>query len=117
MSSSRNQIKGVSQFWLSHTNAQNEPFVQIGISLAQSEQFQCLSNSTKLVYLYMTLEAKGNRQFKFPLSVAKRYKVSNSTLRRSADELEKAGFIKRVSGKTNRTPTDYEFIRSWKSPP
>jgi len=65
----------------------------------------------------MTLEAKGRKQFEFPLSVAKRYGVSNSTLRRSVKELENAGFIKRVSGKTTRTPTDYEFDRSWKSPP
>lgn len=117
MSSSRNRVKGVQYFWLSETNAANEPFVQIGVSLLQSEQFQRLANKTQLVYLYMTLEAKGKKQFEFPLAVAKRYGVSNSTLRRSTQELEEAGFIQRVSGKTTRTPTSYEFTRTWKTPP
>lgn len=65
----------------------------------------------------MALEAKGNKQFEFPLSVAKRYGVGNSTLRRSVEELKEAGFIQSVSGKSSRTPTSYEFIKSWKTPP
>lgn len=117
MSSSRSHTKGVKAFWLSYTNATNEPFTQFGVSLFQSEPFQKLKNPSRLVYLYMALEAKGKERFEFPLSVAKRYGVSNSTLRRSAEELESAGFIKRVSGKSSRTPTSYEFTRTWKTPP
>lgn len=117
MSSSRSHPKGVQAFWLSYTNATNEPFTQFGVSLPQSEPFQRLSNPSKLVYLYMALEAKGNKQFEFPLSVAKKYGVSNSTLRRSVEELKGAGFIQSVSGKSSRTPTSYEFSKSWKTPP
>lgn len=117
MSTSRPRGKGVAPFWLSLTNAKNEPFSQFGVSLFQAKQFQALSLSTRYVYLCMALEAKGNKKFEFPLSVANRYNIANTTLRNAVKDLKAAGFIKATSGKTTRTPTSYEFDRTWKTPP
>lgn len=110
--------------WLSSRQDNTEGrFVQLGNSLLlshkddsglESNLFVTLSPTAKLVYLCMTMEAGGKKNFQFPLSAAKKYGIAQSTLRRSIDELLQAGFIKRQSGRTARLPNNYEFSLDWK---
>lgn len=104
--------------WLS-ARADNKEgrFLQVGNSLLLSRNFQRLKLASQRCYFCMALEAGGQKCFKFPLSAAKKYNISSSTLRRCAEELEKAGFIKIESNANIRKPNQYEFIFDWKLRP
>jgi len=79
-----------------------------------ASQFQTLSSGARVLYLCMALESGGNRDFLFPQSAAKKYGISPRSLWRYVTELEKAGFIERVSLKTLRAPNEYRFSLVWK---
>lgn len=112
--------------WLSARHDCTEGrFMQIGNSLFLSRKsdagkelnkFVSLTGAAKLVYLCMALESGGHRAFRFPLSAAKKYGISATTLRRSIDELIAAGMITKQSGKNIRQPNEYEFGFAWKPP-
>lgn len=113
--------------WLSSRHDCSEGrFIQIGNSLFLSHksddgqelnQFVNLTGCTKFVYLCMTLECAGKREFQFSKSQAEKYGIASSTLRRSVDELIAAGMITRQSGKNARLPNNYSFCFDWKKPP
>lgn len=115
--SKSHQHHNVKAFWLSETNATREPFVQIGISLLQSEKLNTLPAGVRWVYLCMCEESKGKKDFQFPLAVAKRYGIKSTTLRSSVRQLRETGFIKYNSGQVTRTPNEYSFSKDWKKPP
>ena len=108
------EIKG----WLSaRADCKEGRFLQLGNSLLLSKDFQRLKLTTQHCYICMALEAGGQKCFKFPLSAAKKYNISSSTLRRCTEELEKEGFIKIESNANIRKANQYEFIFDWKQRP
>lgn len=104
------------QYWRSRTCDTDEPFCQIGVTLLQADAFKALSPGTRLLYLDMIQEAQSRPEFEFSKATAKRYGISESTLRRSIKELENAGFISYLSGSNTRTPNTYHFESKWKDP-
>ena len=104
--------------WLSaKKDCREGRFIQIGNSLLFSELFHRLKDSSKYLYLCMAMEAAGRSDFLFPLSVAKKYGISESTLRRGLEDLKKEGFIELTSsGQVTREPNYYRFVYDWKPP-
>lgn len=101
--------------WLSaRPDCKERRFLQIGDSLFFSESFQSLSAGAQMCYLFMAMESAGRRDFIFPLSSAKKYKIAPRSFRRYLTELEEAGFIKKVSLANLRKPNEYAFSLSWK---
>ena len=65
----------------------------------------------------MAMESGGRPEFVFPLSAAKKYGISENTLRRGIKELIANGFIDMTSsGKTTREANYYAFSYRWKPP-
>ena len=61
------------------------------------------------------MESGGKREFTFPLSAAKKYGITDNSLRRHIDELTRAGFISVRSGASIRQPNIYTFSFEWKT--
>lgn len=101
--------------WLTKTPDGRESFTRVGRSLLQSAEFQALSAGARLLYVCMTVESKGKREFTFPLSAAKAYGIAEKSLRRWAAELEASGFITVNSGACVRAPNIYTFSFSWRA--
>lgn len=94
------------------------PFVPVYVDLLQAPAFFDLTPNARLCYIAMAAEAKGSSAFEFPQSVAARYGISSTTLRRCIDELIAAGFICcTASGRFTRTPNSYQFSLAWKQTP
>ncbi|MDO4973292.1 MAG: hypothetical protein Q4E38_03675 [Eubacteriales bacterium] len=101
--------------WLSaRVDCSEGRFLQVGNSLLLCEAFQRLSSGAQILYLEMSLEAGGRREFVFPLSAAKKYGVPPRSFRRYVDELIQAGFIEKTSLKNLRQPNEYCFSFRWK---
>ncbi len=111
--------------WLSaRIDCSEGRFIQVGNSLLlahidkkteeDTNPFHKLSSKTQMLYLCMTLEAGGSRNFEFPLKAAKKYGIAESTFRRGVTELVSKGFITRQSGKIVRLPNLYQFSEKWK---
>lgn len=107
---------GVLLPWLSARPDNKEGrFVQAGNSLFLSKEFQKLSAGARCLYLCMTLEAGGRREFEFPRASASKFGFSGSSFLRYCKELEEEGFIQTtVCGKCTRTPNRYRFLFEWK---
>ena len=90
-------------------------FVQIGNSLLLSTKYQNLTAGAKNTYQCMAMESGGKREFTFPLSTAKKYGITDNSLRRHVDELTRAGFITVRSGASIRQPNIYTFSFEWKA--
>lgn len=101
-------------FWLTATTDGRESFTRIGQSLLKSTQFQGLSTGARYLYLCMTAESKGAREFTFPLSAAKAYGIAPRSLWRQVDELKKGGFVEFNSGANVRAPNLYTFSLTWR---
>ncbi len=83
-----------------------------------SDAFKRLTAGAQSCYLAMALEAAGRIDFSFPLHIAKKFGISNSSLRRHIEELESAGFIEVVERNANsRTANAYRFAFGWKMKP
>lgn len=94
---------------------QRLPFVQLSVDLLQAPAFLKLSHATRWVYLAMTIEARGQRDFEFSLSTARRYGIESSTLRRAVKELVAAHFIGYTeNGRFVRAANRYIFLFEWK---
>ena len=94
-------------------------FIQVDITLFESEAFQNLTDSAKITYLCLCYQA-GHNEDNFTLSrytAKKKYGISESTLRRNIAELQQAGFINVKSGWTTREKNVYSFSARWKPRP
>jgi len=67
-----------------------------------------------MLYLRMGIEAGNDREFSFPLAVARRHGFTEMTFRRHVSDLIAAGFISKSSGWTTREPNRYRFEFGWK---
>ena len=101
--------------WLSaNGNNREKKFIQAGASLFESSSFHNLKDSTKFLYLCMTVESGQYRNFKFSRKTARFYGISESSLRRGVKELAAAGFITFVSGANLRVANEYTYSYDWK---
>jgi hypothetical protein len=101
--------------WLSASaDCKEKIFTMIGNSLLLSETFQKLTPGAKMLYITMTLQSAGRRDFEFPNATAHRYGFADKSFRRYVAELAAAGFITVVSGRTVRQPNLYSFSLEWK---
>ena len=89
-------------------------FLQVGNSLLFDEGFCSLPHGARLLYLCMTLECGGKRDFVFPLAAAKKYKFTEASFRRYVKLLVAAGFIEVQSNANLRKPNNYRFSFRWK---
>lgn len=96
-------------------NGKQLPFVAIYADLLQSEKFQELAPGEQMLYITMSLEAKGQESFEFSRATAEHYGISNAALRRCVPKLVEAGFISVVeNNRTRRKPNVYRFEMGWK---
>ena len=66
--------------WLSaKADCKEGRFIQIGNSLLLSEQMGKLKPGARYLYLCMTMEAGGKREFTFPASSAEKYHIPPSS--------------------------------------
>ena len=89
-------------------------YVRFGNSLLMDYNFKSLSNSAKVIYMYMKIESAGNQIFEFPY---KKYSsiVTKPTFSKAKDELIKKGFIEIESDRKNICKsTIYKFSENWK---
>lgn len=102
--------------WLSaKADCREGRFCQVGNSLMFSPAFHELTAGARYLYLCMCMESGGRRDFRFPLTSAKKYGISSSSFRRQVDELVKAHFVQIVEkGRNTRTPNGYSFVFEWK---
>lgn len=103
--------------WLSaKPDCKEGRFLQVGNSLLLSKVFQELSTGARQLYLCMTLESAGHRQFEFPKSAAKKYGFPESSFKRHLVELKNKDFIICTeNNQTIRQPNVYEFCFEWKT--
>ena len=90
-------------------------FVQIGLSMLDHSATRSLSAPAFQLLVYMQLEARGNRNFKYPRSKYERF-MHRATFERACGELVNKGFItieKRFPH--TRKPTEYAFSEGWKT--
>ena len=97
-----------------YENDFKEPYVAITKSMMLSESWSNLTYSSKIIYMYMKLWSYGRQEFSFSYKLANNIVGSNSTFKKSIEELIKNGFIEiiRIS-KTPGIGTRYKFINKW----
>ncbi len=91
----------------------NRNFIRLSHSLLTHKSFLSLSNSAKMVYIYMVNYSKGNREFSFPYKIYKKI-TSKPTFNKCIKELHNKGFIEVIeNGKFTRTENIYKFLSEW----
>lgn len=89
-------------------------FIQVGNSLFLSKYFQALSPGAQMMYMYMTMEAGGDRTFDFTNATMAKYNIPLRTGRRYIEELYEHCFIDIDGAGATRTPNHYTFSFEWK---
>lgn len=112
----RRKSGGTMRPWLSaRPDGKEGRFVQIGNSFLLSKEVQALSPGARFMFLCMSMESGGKREFSFSRSTAQKYGLSETTAARYIKELSSSGFIEMVScGRFARVPNVYRFSLSWK---
>ncbi len=102
--------------WLSGREDCKEPhYIQVGVTLFEHPAFQALSPVQRYLYLCMTHDAEGRREFTFSKARFCKYGISNSAARDGINVLIKKGFIVRLySGQATREKSGYAFSNQWK---
>ena len=103
--------------WLSANDDNRERrFIQVGNSLLFSAAFQDLNAGARMLYLSMTMEAGGKREFTFSHGAGRKYGFKNTTFDRYIKELQKAGFIKLLADHdTGRfSANKFQFVFDWR---
>lgn len=113
---SKNARRELRPWQSANTDNREKIYVQVGLSLYESTAFHDLSKSARLTYLCMVSAAGFDEVFNFPQAgMVKRFGLSPRSVRRDIDELVKAGFITKQSGKVTREPNIYRFSYEWKT--
>lgn len=102
--------------WLSQkANCKEPKFLQIGVSLFESDAFQALTPAQRYLYLCMCQDAGGHQVFEFPRARFTHYGISNTAARAGIERLIAEGFIEReFCGKFTREKSKYRFSLRWK---
>ena len=94
-------------------DSHNKNFIRLSHSLLTHPKFLSLSKSSQLVYIYMVLYSKGQREFSYPKRMYINI-VSQPKFSACVKELSKNGFIEvKCSGKNTRTENIYTFSSNW----
>lgn len=103
------------KFWCSCApRCAERSFILIGESLLKNPAFQSLTGEAQFCYLVMANKSRGSDHFILPSSVAQTYGLPHRTFVRCVAQLENRGFIRSVSGRYARKPSDYWFVSGWK---
>lgn len=103
--------------WLSaKADCKEKRFLQLGNSFLFSESVKGLSTGARWVYICMSMEAAGKRDFTFTHTAARKYGVPSSSYDRYLVELKNGGFIEKVDGEdlAQYAPGRYRFTLGWK---
>ena len=101
--------------WLSaRTDCKEGRFIQCGNSLLLSKKFQALTAGAQMMYLCMTMESGGRKDFIFPQTAGKKYGIASASMRRYIKELQENGFVSVQSMANLRLPNEYSFSTAWK---
>lgn len=105
--------------WLSrNADGKEGRFVQVGNSLLLSKEFQTLTSGARLLYLCMTMESGGKREFTFTHGAGKKYGVAPSSYDRYVKDLQERKFIERLEDTDTApqyAPGKYRFCFDWKT--
>ena len=116
MSKSTRRAKPLSPWMSARPDNIDRRFIQVGNSLLLSDKFQKLKSGAQHLYMCMSMEAGGQKDFTFPQSAAKKYGIAPKTLQRNVDTLVKNNFIRKVSGANLRVANQYTFTpAAWKN--
>lgn len=100
--------------WQTLTAGKEKRFIRLGASLLRCEQFASLSSSAKVLYIYMLLNAGGQKKFEMPHSEYKSIMAKNTFLQ-ARNELISSGFVTIAENNANlRKPNLFEFSSEWK---
>lgn len=97
----------------SDTPTSNPKFIQLYHSQITHKNFLNLSNSAKVVYMYMIDYSNGKMETTFPNKI---YSIitSKPTFFKSIKELSKKGFLEVIeSGRFNHKENKYKFLCDW----
>lgn len=89
-------------------------FIQVGNSLLLSPAFHGLSSGAKHLYLCCSMESGGRNRFTFTRGAAKKYGIATTSFVRYAQQLQDAGFIRRVESDYQFEAARFEFSSAWK---
>lgn len=103
-------------YWLSEKPMCDDlRFIRVGNSFLLSKKVHSLPANARYLYLCMTMEAGGCRDFTFTRSTAAKYGISSATLVRNLELLKNSGFISCVEQNRNlRKPNVYRFSATWR---
>ena len=107
---------GVMLPWLSaRPDGKEGRFLMVGNSLLLSKKFQNLGTGARFLYLAMSLEAGGKREFQFSRSSIKKFGVAETSFSRYLKELIDGKYIEVVfSGRHSHEKNIYRFSLDWK---
>ena len=84
-------------------------------SMLTNENYLSLTNSSKILYIYMKLWSIGNKTFQFSYNLATNIIKNRKTIYNSLNELEQKGFIEVISkSKQVGFGTKYCLSNKWK---
>lgn len=99
-----------------YENGLRDNYISLTKSMLLHPNYLSLSPNSMKLYNYMKLWACGKKQFKYSYSLATSCIGSRTTIYRSILELEKKGFIERISvSKQVGYGTIYEFSNKWQT--
>lgn len=88
-------------------------YIRITKRMIMDDKFISLSNSSKVLYIYMRMWGYPKPEVDYAISLSKPY-MSKNTFLKSIIELEKKGFIDIVfSNKFSHRPNRYKFSDRW----
>ena len=88
-------------------------YIRLAKSLIMDKNFIELSNSAKVLYIYMKLWAYPKQEFQYTIKISSRL-MSKNTFLKSVAELVQKGFIKITwCNRFSHQPNQYEFSYKW----
>lgn len=92
----------------------NDKHIRLTADMMTNQKFLDLSNSSKVLYMYMKLWALGNEEFEYAETLSNKY-MSKATFYKARDELIDSGFIKIIAtNKFAHIPNKYKFSFNWR---
>lgn len=104
--------------WMSaQADRMEKRFLQVGISLMESDAVHKLTPAARWLYLAMAMESYGKPEVTFTHGTAKKYGISGTTFDRRIGELCENGFVERVQDPAlmQYSPAVFRVSLVWKS--
>ena len=92
----------------------NDKHIRLTADMMTNQKFLDLSNSSKVLYMYMKLWALGNEEFEYAETLSNKF-MSKVTFYKARDELIDKGFIKLIAtNKFAHIKNKYKFSSNWR---